>query len=136
MHVDIDVKFIDEHNDLKLAVVSFTCDTEHEKFQDNDFMADPWYILQNTITDEYKVFYGIINFNNKNPYISFIDCSGDTENTMAYIGRMLLPKSLLSCPMCQDTTAVENLIKLDDGTTEVIFHCINCDYEFIPLGEL
>ena len=136
MHVDIDVKFIDEHNDLKLAVVSFTCDTEHEKFQDNDFMAGPWYILQNTITDEYKVFYGIINFNNKNPYISFIDCSGDTENTMAYIGRMLLPKSLLSCPMCQDTTAVENLIKLDDGTTEVIFHCINCDYEFIPLGEL
>ena len=136
MHVDIDVKFIDEHNDLKLAVVSFGCDTEHEKFQDNDFMAGPWYILQNTITDEYRVFYGIINFNNKNPYISFINRSGDTENTMAYIGSMLLPKSLLSCPMCQETTAIENLINLDDGTTEVIFHCIDCDYEFIPLGEL
>ena len=136
MEVDIDVKFIDEHNNLKLAVVSFGCDTEHEKFQNNNFMAGPWYILQNTITDEYKVFYGIINFNNKNPYISFINRSGDTENTMAYIGRMLLPKSLLSCPMCQDITAIENLIKLDDGTTEVIFHCIDCDYEFIPLGEL
>lgn len=136
MHVDIDVKFIDEHNDLKLAVVSFGCDTEHEKFQNNEFMAGPWYIVQNTLTDLYRVFYGIINFNNKNDYISFIDRSGDTENTMAYIGRMLLPKSLLSCPMCHETTAIENLIKLDDGTTEVIFHCIDCDYEFIPLGEL
>ena len=31
---------------------------------------------------------------------------------------------------------VENFVKLDDGTTEVIFQCIECDYEFIPLGEL
>ena len=136
MQIDIDVKFIDEHKDLKLAVVSFGCEAEHEKFQDNDFMSGPWYILQNTITDFYRIFYGIINFNNKNDYISFIDCSGDTENTIAYIGRMLLPKSLLSCPMCKETTAVENFVNLDDGTTEVIFHCINCDYEFIPLGEL
>ena len=136
MQIDIDVKFIDEHKDLKLAVVSFGCDTEHEKFQDNEFMEGPWYILQNTLTDLYRVFYGIINFNNKNDYISFIDRSGDTENTMGYIGRMLLPKSLLCCPMCREITAVENFVKLDDGTTEVIFHCINCDYEFIPLGEL
>ena len=136
MNVDIDVKFIDEYKDLKLAVVSFGCETEHEKLQDNEFMAGPWYILQNTTSDLYRVFYGIINFNNKNDYISFIDRSGDTENTIAYIGRMLLPKSLLACPMCKETTAVENFMKLDDGTTEVIFKCIECDYEFIPLGEL
>ena len=136
MNIDIDVKFIDEHKDLKLAVVSFGCNAEHEKLQDNDFMSGPWYILQNTLTDLYRVFYGIVNFNNKNDYINFIDRSGDTENTMAYIGNMLLPKSLLSCPMCKEITAVENLTKLDDGTTEAIFHCIECDYEFIPLGEL
>ena len=136
MEVDIDVKFIDEHKDLKLAVVSFGCEAEHEKFQDNEFMEGPWYILQNTVTDFYRVFYGIINFNNKNDYISFIDCSGDTENTMAYIGRMLLPKSLLACPVCQEPTAVENFVDLDDGCREVIFKCIECDYDFIPLGEL
>lgn len=136
MHVDIDIKFVDEYRDLLLGVVSFGCDTEHSHFHDNDFMAGPWYILQNTLTNQYRVFYGIVNFNNKNDYISFIDRSGDTENTMAYIGRMLLPKSLLSCPMCKETTAVENFMKLDDGTTEVIFRCIECDYEFIPLGEL
>ena len=136
MEVDIDVKFIDEYKDLKLAVVSFGCDTEHNHFNNNEFMEGPWYILQNTTSDLYRVFYGIINFNNKNDYISFIDCSGDTENTMKYIGRMLLPKSLLACPMCNETTVVENFVNLDDGTTEVIFHCINCDYEFIPLGEL
>ena len=38
MEVDIDVKFIDEHNNLKLAVVSFGSDTEHEKFQNNNFI--------------------------------------------------------------------------------------------------
>ena len=136
MEVDIDVKFIDEHKDLKLAVVSFGCDAEHEKFQDNEFMAGPWYILQNTITDKYTVFYGIINFNNRNNYISFINRSGDTENTIEYIGRMLLPKHPLTCPMCQEPTAIENLVDIDDGCREVIFKCIECDYEFIPLGEL
>ena len=136
MEVDIDVKFIDEHKDLKLAVVSFGCDTEHSHFNNNDFMAGPWYILKDTTKDHYRVFYGIINFNNKNDYISFIDRSGDTENTMAYIGRMLLPKSLLACPMCKEPTAVENFVDLDDGCREVIFKCIECDYEFIPLGEL
>ena len=136
MEVDIDVKFIDEHKDLKLAVVSFVCNTEHEKFQNNDFMAGPWYILQNTITDTYTVFYGIINFNNRNDYISFIDRSGDTENTIEYIGRMLLPKHPLTCPMCQEPTAIENFVDIDDGCREVIFKCIECGYEFIPLGEL
>ena len=136
MNVDIDVKFIDEHKDLKLAVVSFTCDAEHSHFNDNDFMSGPWYILQNTATDLYTVFCGIINFNSKNDYISFIDRSGDTENTMAHIGRMLLPKRPLMCPMCQEPTAVENFVDIDDGCREVIFKCIECEYEFIPLGEL
>ena len=136
MHVDIDVKFLDEYKDLKLAVVSFCCDTEHNHFNNNEFMEGPWYILQNTTSDLYRVFYGIINFNNKNDYISFIDRSGDTENTMAYIGRMLLPKHPLTCPMCQEPTAVENFVDIDDGCREVIFKCIECGYEFIPLGEL
>ena len=136
MEVDIDVKFIDEQNNLKFAIVSFSCEEEHEKLHDNDFMEGPWYIVQNTLTDLYRVYYGLSNFNHKNDYISFIDRSGDTENTLAYIGRMLLPKEPLSCPMCKEATAVENFVNLDDGCREIIFHCIECDYEFIPLGGL
>ena len=136
MEILADIKFIDEHKDWKLAVVSFCCDTEHEKIQNDDFLSGHWYILQNTFTNHFDVYLGLVNFNNKNAYVSFTDESGDDVMTMSYIGRMIAPKSLLRCPMCQEVTAIESPVKLDDGITELVFHCISCDFEFIPLGEM
>ena len=136
INIETKIKFEDFINDVKLLVVEYDTDCEHEKVADSDWLNGPWYIVHYAYSDHYTIYNGILNYDLKQPHITLTDRSKDENSMITYMGNILANKTRLSCPKCGNITALEDNIYLADGTTEIIYHCIECEFEFIPLGEL